>query len=129
MRRRRSGFTMLEAVVALAIVSLVCVGVLGAYGSALRADVTAAERLTLAALAQERMDQVDMQPTLDRLPDSLARGAFTGLHTGITWTMTTRPVLASAGLYDVAVVVRDGPDAFTLRTRRFRTSSAPGGAQ
>jgi prepilin-type N-terminal cleavage/methylation domain-containing protein len=121
MTRRRSGFTMLEAIVALAIVSLVCVGVLGAHGSALRADVTAAERLTLAVLAEERVAQVDMQPMLDRLPDSLARGTFTGPHAGVTWIATTRPVLTSPGLYDLAVVVRDGSDTFTLRTRRFRT--------
>ena len=56
----RRGFTMLEAVVALAIIGLVCVGVLGAYGATLRADVVAAERLPLAALAEERIAAMDL---------------------------------------------------------------------
>ena len=127
--RARSGFTMLEAVVALAIVSLVCVGVLGAHGAALRADVTAAERLTLAALAEERLAQVDMTPALDRLPDSLAHGVFDAPYAGHTWDVATKPVLTAPGLYDVAIVVRDGADAYTLRTRRFRGESGVGGAR
>lgn len=120
-RRRRSGFTMLEAIVALAIVSLVCVGVLAAYGAALRADVIATDRLPLAALATERLAQVDLDGgRLDQLPDSLARGSFVAPYAGASWTVDARPVSQASGLFDVVVRVRDGDDTFTLHTRRYR---------
>ena len=119
--RTRAGFTMLEAIVALAIVALVCVGVLGAYGSAIRADVTAVDRLPLAALAVERLAQVDIESgDLSHLPDSLARGVFAGPYAGATWDIDAQRVRESEGLFDIVVRVHDGTDTFTLRTRRYR---------
>ena len=123
-KRRRSGFTMLEAIVALAIVSMVCIGVLAAYGSALRADIIAAERLPLAALASERLAQVDLESRdLDRLPDSLSRGEFGPPYAGATWTIETHRVAQATGLFDVVVRVSDRGDVFSLRTRRYRVSA------
>lgn len=120
--RLRSGFTMLEAVVALAIVGVVCVGVLGAYAAATRADILAAERLPLAALAEERLAAVDLDAgSLQRLPDSLSRGVFPAPYATATWETETRRVDQADGLYDVVVRVRDGSDVFTLQTRRYRT--------
>jgi Tfp pilus assembly protein PilV len=122
--RDRAGFTMLEAIVALALVALVCVGVLGAYGSAIRADVTAVDRLPLASLAVERLAQVDVDGgDLNHLPDSLAHGAFTRPYLGATWDVATQHVGTTDGLFDVIVRVRDGQDVFTLRTRRYRASA------
>ena len=121
--RARRGFTMLEAVVALAIIGLVCVGVLGAYGATLRADVVAAERLPLAALAEERIAAMDLAAGLfERLPDSLARGTFGAPYQTATWETDVGRVRQSEKLYDVTVRVRDGTDVFTLRTRRYRTT-------
>ena len=120
-KRRRLGFTMLEAIVALAIVGMVCVGILGAYGGALRADVIAADRLPLSSLAIERLAVVDLDAAaLERLPDSLARGAFERPYATATWAIDTRRVPQHDGLYDVIVRVHDGADVFTLRTRRYR---------
>ena len=119
--RSRAGFTMLEAIVALAIVGLVCVGVLGAYGSAIRADVTAADRLPLASLAVERIAAVDLSGgSLDRLPDSLAHGSFAAPFATATWDTESHRVNQADGLYDITVRVRDGNDLFTLTTRRYR---------
>ena len=127
-RRRRSGFTMLEAVVALAIVALVCVGVLGAHGAALRADVSAADRLPLSVLATERLAVVDLDPgSLDHLPDSLAHGEFRAPYAGATWTVATARVSQATDLFDVVVQVRDGNDVFTVRTRRHRVSTTIAG--
>ncbi|MDB4881509.1 MAG: hypothetical protein JWL95_275 [Gemmatimonadetes bacterium] len=121
--RARSGFTLLEAVVALAIIGLVCVGVLEAYGTTLRADVVAAERLPLAALAEERMAALDIAAgSLERLPDSLARGTFGAPYRTATWDTEVRRVRQSETLYDITVRVRDGDDLYTLRTRRHRAS-------
>lgn len=112
---------MLEAVVALAIIGIVCVGVLGAYAAALRADVTAADRLPLASLAVERMAAVDVAPgSLASLPDSTTHGTFAPPYASITWDTEARRVEQTAGLYDVIVRVRDGNDVFTLQTRRYR---------
>ncbi len=112
---------MLEAVVALAIIGIVCVGVLGAYTAALRADVTAADRLPLASLAVERMAAVDIASgSLASLPDSSAHGTFAPPYASITWDTEARRVEQTDGLYDVIVRVRDGNDVFTLQTRRYR---------
>lgn len=120
---------MLEAIVALAIIGLVCVGSLGAYGGALRADVTAAERLPLAALAVERLAAVDLDAgPLERLPDSLTRGAFSKPYASATWDIETHRVDREDGLFDVIVHVRDGTDVFTLRTRRYRAPALVSGA-
>ena len=116
---------MLEAIVSLAIVSLVCVGVLGAYGGALRADMVAADRLPLASLAVERLAAVDLvHGDLSRLPDSTAHGVYAGPYAGVRWDVETRVVSAVPGLMDVTVRVHDANDAFTLRTRRYRAPVA-----
>lgn len=116
---------MLEAIVSLAIVALVCVGVLGAYGGSLRTDAVAADRLPLASLAVERLAAVDLVPgELTRLPDATAHGAFTGAYDGVRWDVETRAVNAVPGLTDVTVRVHDANDAYTLRTRRYRTPVA-----
>ena len=108
---------MLEAIVALAIVALVCVGVLGAYGSAIRADVTAVDRLPLAALAVERLAQVDIESgDISHLPDSLARGVFTAPYAGATWEVNVQRVSETDGLFDIVVRIHDMDDVFTLRT-------------
>ena len=119
--RRRSGFTMLEAVVSLAIVAMVCVGILGAYAGSLRADTVAVDRLPLAALAVERLARVDLEPgSLARLPDSTARGAFAAPYDGVRWEIATRAVNRVPGLVEIDVRVFDANDSYTLHTRRWR---------
>ena len=109
---------------ALAIVGIVCVGTLGAYGAAIRADIIAADRLPLASLATERLAAVDLHAgSIGSLPESLAHGAFDPPYAPATWDIETQPVPSVDGLFDVVVRVRDGTDMFTLRTRRSR---APG---
>ena len=116
---------MLEAIVALAIVALVCVGVLSAYGSAIRADVTSVDRLPLAALAVERLAQVDIESgDISHLPDSLARGVFTAPYTGATWEVSVQRISEMDGLFDIAVRIHDRDDVYTLRTRRYRAPAA-----
>lgn len=120
-RSMRRGFTTLEAVVALAIVGIVCVGVLGAHAAGLRADTVAVERLPLSALAVERLAALDLDPgSLERPADSLTAGAFVHPYAGVAWTIETSSVMNVPGLYEVVVRVRDGRDTFTLRTRRYR---------
>jgi prepilin-type N-terminal cleavage/methylation domain-containing protein len=118
----RRGFTMLEAIVSLAIVAMVCVGVLGAYAGSLRADTVAADRLPLASLAVERLAAVDVEPgSMLHLPDSTMHGSYTGAYGGVSWDVDTRAVNSVPGLVEITVRVHDASDAFTLQTRRYRT--------
>jgi hypothetical protein len=121
---------MLEAVVSLAIVALVCVGILGAYAGSLRADTVAVDRLPLASLAVERLAAVDLvSGPLTRLPDSVAHGAFTGAYEGVSWDVDTREVSRVPGLVEIDVRVHDANDSFTLHTRRWRTVLVDAGAR
>ena len=113
---------MLEAVVSLAIVALVWVGILGAYAGSLRADTVAVDRLPLASLAVERLAAVDLvSGPLTRLPDSVAHGEFGGAYEGVRWDVDTRDVHDVPGLVEIDVRVHDANDVFALHTRRWRT--------
>jgi hypothetical protein len=121
---------MLEAVVSLAIVAMVCVGILGAYAGSLRADTVAVDRLPLASLAVERLAKVDLEPgSLLRLPDSTAHGAFTGAYEGVRWDVETRAIGRAPGLVEIDVKVYDANDSFTLHTRRYRAPLLGAGAR
>lgn len=121
---------MLEAVVSLAIVAMVCVGILGAYAGSLRADTVAVDRLPLASLAVERLAKVDIEPgSLLRLPDSTAHGAFTGAYDGVRWDVETHAAGRVPGLVEIDVRVHDANDSFTLHTRRYRAPLLGAGAR
>ena len=72
----RSGFSLLEAVVATAILGLAAVASLSALGAQVRSAERARATVLLEALAQDRLTRVRLASPdqLDRLPDSLARG-------------------------------------------------------
>src|SRR5258706_3700438 len=76
--RAEHGFTILEAVVALAIVGLAGVAALEAVGGEVRGIERARGAYTTAALAQDRVAAVTLLPPgdLDPLPDSPRRGTF-----------------------------------------------------
>jgi len=119
--RARVGFTLLEAIVALAIVSIVSIGVLAAEGTALRAESIANVRLPLAALAQDRMTAVDLfDGRLDDLPDSIADGTVTTSLAAAHWHVRTAPERSARGLWTVTIVVRSGADSVLLTSRRYR---------
>ena len=125
----RSGFTILEAAVALAIIGMVCVGVLGAWGTGLRTDTTAAAKLPLAAIAEERLAAVDLEPgALEALPDSVTHGTVQSALGAVAFTASARRVGQIAGLYDVTIRVTLNGDAYVLETRRYRRRISGGTA-
>jgi len=121
-RRDRRGFTILEAVIALAIVGLAGVAALEALGGELRAADRAGSVSTAAALAQDRLAALTVLPALDLSPlaDSLARGAFSEPFADYRWSATVRPALGEADLYDVAVAVAGRGTDYTVATRLYR---------
>ncbi len=121
-RRDKRGFTILEAVIALAIVGLAGVAALEALGGELRAADRARSVSTAAALAQDRLAAIAIVPALDLSPlaDSLARGAFPEPFADHRWSVTVRPVMGEADLYDVAVSVTGRGTDYSVTTRLYR---------
>src|SRR5215217_6870753 len=74
----RAGFTLLEAVVALAIVGTIAIAVLGSFGAELRTASRVRDALPAVTLAEEQLARLSSADaaTLAMLPDSLARGEF-----------------------------------------------------
>ncbi len=116
------GFTLLEVVVALAIIGIAGVAALEAFGAEARAADRAQQALPAAVLAQERMGRLALlaTPELARLPDSLARGTFPVPFDAYSWRATSGAVLGERDLYEVAVEVAWNGGAYALRTRWYR---------
>lgn len=119
---RRPGFTLLEAVVALAIVSITAVAALAALAAELRTADRVQRMLPAAALADDRLAVIALLPpeSLARLPDSIARGRFEPPFDAYHWTARTRDVPGTPGLYDVTVAVEWDDGVYTLRSRVYR---------
>ena len=120
--RGRRGFTILEAVIALAIVGLAGVSALEAMGAEVRAADRAAEAYTLAALAQDRLAVIALVSprALSPLPDSLARGTFPPPFEMYRWTDSVQPLAGGRWLYDVTVTISGDRRDYTARTRLYR---------
>ncbi len=126
---RRAGFTLLEAVVALAIIGLVSVGALSAYAAEARAAQRARETAPAAVIARERLSRLSLLDAhgLRAVPDSLRRGALTAGGASYDWTANAHPVPGEMDLYDLAVDVQWATGSYALRTRTYRP--AAGGAR
>ncbi len=120
--RNRGGFTILEAVVALAIVGLAGVSALEALGGELRAADRTAEAYAASALAQDRLAAVGLLAPRDfaRLPDSLRRGTFAPPFAAYQWTATAEPVLGERELYEVTVSIASDRSNYAVTTRIYR---------
>ena len=121
-RRKRRGFTVLEAAVALAIIGIAAVGVLAAFGAHVRGAERARNLLTATSLAQSRLARLEIATggQLARLPDSLARGAFTAPLDNFRWTASSTAVTGESDLYELGVAVTWLDGRATLHSRRFR---------
>lgn len=118
----RSGFTLLEAMVSLAILSLVGIAALGAVGRDLDAAGRARTALESAALAEDRLEVVRMLELVDLAapPDSIARGRFAAPFAEYAWRTDVEPVADAPGLFDVRIDVLWGDGIRTLRARLYR---------
>jgi prepilin-type N-terminal cleavage/methylation domain-containing protein len=118
----RRGFSLLEAVIAMAVVSLAAVAALAALGAELRSARMARETLTAAALAEYRLETVRLLPAeqLRLLPDSVEDGRFAPPFEDFGWTVEVRPVAGVESLYqaDVAVTGPEGQSALSTRVYR-----------
>ena len=116
----RSGFVLMEAVVALAIISLVAIALLATTAAQVRTADKAALLLTARTLADERMAVVRMlsYDDLRALPDSLAAGTFPAPFEDYSWRVEVAQVdeQNELDLFSAAVAVDVFDESFVLRT-------------
>jgi prepilin-type N-terminal cleavage/methylation domain-containing protein len=120
------GFTLLEAVAALAILGLAGVAALEAIGGELRTADRARTAAIESALAQDRLAVLTLLPLreLQPLADSVAGGTFPGPFEDYEWTATVRPRFGERDLYDVTVEVFNQTTRYDIATRLYRAAVA-----
>jgi type II secretion system protein I len=120
--RARPGFTLLEAVVALTIVSITAISALAAVGAELRTAERARRALAAEALAKYRLATVELLSSKDaaRLPDSLAKGTFAAPFAEYRWTASAAPRRNTPAMYDVTVRVAWDGGEYALDERLYR---------
>lgn len=119
----RPGITLLEAVVAIAIVGMTSVAALEAAGGEMRTAERARRAIEVEALASSRLEFMDLltDRELQALPDSVEKGKFAAPLDEYSWTTTSVPVSEQAGVYDVRVNVAWPSGSYALRTYLYRT--------
>ena len=112
------GFTLLEALVALTVLSLVGVSAVGVIGSDLRAASRMREGLTEVAVAEEILARVSLLDgsALASLPDSLRRGEILLGGERFEWRTESREQGAHPGLVEVSVTVTSTSGSRSLTT-------------
>jgi prepilin-type N-terminal cleavage/methylation domain-containing protein len=120
--RGNGGFSLLETVIALAIVAMVAVASLATLGTQTRAAARTVEVLPAAILADQRLGVMRLlvASDLDILPDSIEEGRFPAPLDRYEWTAGATPVPGESGLYEVSVRVTWHTGSYLLRTRLFR---------
>ena len=118
---RRRGFSLLEAVAALAIVGASAAALLGASASELRSDGRVEHVLAADALARQRIAVLRLLPhaELRRLPDSLARGAFAPPLERYRWRAAAAPVDGAPDLFALRVAIAWDGGELAVETRHY----------
>jgi type II secretory pathway pseudopilin PulG len=116
--RARGGFVLMEAVIALAIISLVAIALLATTAAQVRTADKSQQLLIAKTLAEERLAMLrslDYDGLVD-VPDSLAAGTFPPPFDAFRWTALVAPVDGEFDLFTATVVVNVGDEAFPLVT-------------
>jgi prepilin-type N-terminal cleavage/methylation domain-containing protein len=118
----RQGFSLLEAVVATAIIGVTAAATMGALAAEVRGADSARRALESAALAQHRLAVMQLLPAevLRSLPDSLSRGGFAAGFEGYRWEAWAREVRAEDGMLELEVEIHSDGSAYSLTTRVYR---------
>jgi type II secretory pathway pseudopilin PulG len=119
----RRGVSLLEAVVAVAIVGMTAVSALEAAGGDMRAAERSRRAIEAEALATSRLDFIDLlnDRELQALPDSVEKGKFDPPLDEYSWKTTSTPLADQAGVYTIHVTVEWPSGLYTLRSYAYRT--------
>ncbi len=122
MPARRSGFVLLEAVVALAILGVASIVLLQVRAQQIRVATQARELLTAQALAEDRISAIRMldYELLADPPDSLMAGAFPPPFEDFSWNASVALMEDEYDLFGVEVEVLGPAERFPLRTLMHR---------
>lgn len=120
--RRRSGISLLEAVVAIAIVGMTAVSALESVGAGMRAAEKSRRAIEAEALATSRLEFMDFMSDrqLQALPDSVQSGKWLAPLDEYSWKTTSAPLNDQAGVYDVRITVAWPTGSYTLKTYAYR---------
>jgi type II secretory pathway pseudopilin PulG len=118
----RKGISLLEAVVAIAIVGITSVSALEAVGGDMRTAERARRAIVVEALADSRLEFMDLltDRELQALPDSVGSGKFLPPLDEYSWKTTSDPVSDQAGVYAVRVTIDWPTGSYVVRTYQYR---------
>jgi hypothetical protein len=132
---QRAGFVLMEAVVALAIISLFAIGLLSMVGAQVRGADRSKVLLVERALAEDRLMAVEMldYEDMNDVPDSLTAGKFAAPFEDFSWSIKVDPVDDEYDLFraDISVSGRGYTLPLTTLVHEPRpvTTTTTGGAQ
>ena len=120
--RSHRGISLLEAVVAVAIVGMTSVGALEAAGSDMRAAERSRRAIIVDVLATSRLDFMGLlnDRELESVADSVRNGRFPEPLDEYTWKTSSAPVSEQPGVYDVRVTIQWASGSYVLRTYAYR---------
>ena len=120
--RRRDGISLLEAVVAIAIVGMTAVSALESVGAGMRAAEKSRRAIEAEALATSRLEFMDFMSDrqLQALPDSVQSGKWIAPLDEYSWKTTSAPLNEQAGVYDVRITVAWPTGSYMLKTYVYR---------
>jgi len=121
-RARRKGISLLEAVVAIAIVGITSVSALEAVGGDMRTAERARRAIVVEALAGSRLEFMDLltDRELQALPDSVESGKFPAPLDEYSWKTTSGSVSDQPGVYAVRVTIDWPSGSYVVRTYQYR---------
>src|ERR1700754_778686 len=116
MRRTRRGVSLLEAVVAIAVVGMTAVSALESVGAGMRAAEKSRRAIEAEALATSRLEFMDFMSDkqLQSLPDSVQSGKWVAPLDEYSWKTTAAPLNDQAGVFDVRITVAWEGGSYTL---------------
>jgi type II secretory pathway pseudopilin PulG len=118
----RRGVSLLEAVVAIAVVGMTAVSALESVGAGLRTAEKSRRAIEAEALASSRLEFLDLlsDRQLQTLPDSVESGKFAAPLDEYSWKTTASSYSEQPGVYDVRITVSWPTGAYTVRTYVYR---------
>ena len=121
-RADRPGISLLEAVVAVAIVGMTAISALESVGGGMRTAERSKRAVEAEALASSRLEFMDLMTDreLQSLPDSVESGKFPAPLDEYTWKTTSASVSEQPGVYDVRITVKWSDGSYLLKTYIYR---------